>query len=78
MTTIQITKIVCLVTVGVLVVWDIFAAMDPASCTTISCQILAWWRLHPTIIFAAGYLMGHFFSPQVVKISQTGKETYED
>lgn len=74
MTTTRITKILILATIAILVIWDLIAWASPVQCNTISCVILGWARLHPTITFAAGVLIGHLFFPQTIKITGDKEE----
>lgn len=58
------TKLVIVVTIALLIAWDIFVAAEPQDGDTISELVLGFALKHPVIPFAFGVLMGHFFWPQ--------------
>jgi hypothetical protein len=48
----------------VLIVWDIWVAVEPTDGDTISEVVLGWARRTPALPFAVGFLCGHLFWPQ--------------
>ncbi|HLN78423.1 MAG TPA: hypothetical protein VK204_15355 [Nocardioidaceae bacterium] len=54
------------VTLG-LIGWDVYAAIQPVSGSTISEVFLGFARQHPVLPFAFGVLGGHLCWPQTVK-----------
>lgn len=70
---------VCTVMVAVfLIVVDIFAAIAPEHCNTISCNVLEWSRTFPPLVFVAGFLCGHLMWPQKVMIDIHGRVICRD
>lgn len=69
MTTIETrlaTSWVIIVVAGLLIGWDVYAALQPGE-GTISAVLLDFARRHPALPFAFGVIMGHLFWPQVVR-----------
>jgi uncharacterized integral membrane protein len=54
---------VILVTIALLIAWDIYAATSPAG--SISEVMLGWSQKYPVVPFLFGVLCGHLFVPQV-------------
>lgn len=60
----RITTVLLLVTIAVLVGWDIYVAANEHSGDTISEIVLAVSLKRPAIPFAVGFVCGHLFWPQ--------------
>lgn len=60
----RITKVVMIATAALIILWDIYVAVEPTPGDTISEVLLGWAMQHPIIPFAIGVVCGHLFWPQ--------------
>lgn len=60
----RLTIAILVMTAVVLIVWDIYVAVNGVSGDTISEVVLSFAQKHPVIPFVFGVVMGHLFWPQ--------------